>query len=245
VSTHRYHRSFFWGIVLHGDKIWLSEFLGIQLVAALCILLTAISVIIVRNYLVIARNSTEISAEHELSVTTAYVLSGLRDRDRLLKSLRRISGGAIADERMCSLANLVADNSRKFGYDPLLVLAVIHVESVFQSDALGQYESGALSGAVGLMQIKFETAQAVAQSLGMHVANKNDLLRPEINIPLGIAYLAQQIALFHSFKLGLLAYNLGPAVVLQNLAAKKPLPIEYYNRILRSYFLLRQCAEEA
>jgi soluble lytic murein transglycosylase-like protein len=141
------------------------------------------------------------------------------------------------------LVELVYQNSMLYGYDPLLVLAVINVESIFDPGARGRYLNGAQSGALGLMQLKFETAQEMARSLNIPLTNKKDLLRPDVNIALGIAYLTRCISMFKSFKLGLMAYNQGPAAIYQNLSEKKPLSIAYYNKVLKSYYTFRELSK--
>jgi soluble lytic murein transglycosylase-like protein len=239
----RFHRNVFFGIVLHGDKLWFSELLGISFVAILCIAFFSISAVILRNYLVLTSQAKEIALLRNAQVRHAYQLDEMREEDKLVQSLYSIVGNRLSADQIYHLVGLVYENSRRFGYDPLLVLAVIHVESVFKSGALGQYKSGTHSGAVGLMQIKFETAKLIARDLDIQLTDERDLLRPEINLQLGIAYLTRQITMFKSFKLGLIAYNLGPGVVIQNIVEKKPLPIDYYNKILRSYFRLKRSAD--
>jgi soluble lytic murein transglycosylase-like protein len=239
----KFHRNLSLGLVLHGNKLWLSEFLGLSFFAAVFFSLITITIVILHNSFFISRQGAAIAAERTKQVTLAWQLDELRAQDRLVQSLRSIIGDNIPEDQVYHLVNLVYLNSRHYGYDPLLVLAVIHVESVFDRGAQGQFLSGAASGALGLMQLKFETAQDVARSLGMKLTRKEDLFRPEINIPLGIAYLTEQISLFKSFKLGLLAYNQGPGVVIQNLMANKPLDVDYFNRILRSYFRFRRISD--
>jgi soluble lytic murein transglycosylase len=86
------------------------------------------------------------------------------------------------------------------------------------------------------MQLKLETAQTIAASLGMTVRSNADLFRPDVNIALGVAYLTQLIAHFKSFKLGLLAYNQGPGVIVEQLATQQPLSIDYYHKVLKSFY---------
>jgi soluble lytic murein transglycosylase-like protein len=160
----------------------------------------------------------------------------------IAEALKSFKGGRMPGRTCIQLANLVYASSSAFGYDPFLLLAVIHVESVFRLGAVGQYRNGDESGAFGLMQIKFETAQGIAKSLGIRVTTINDLFKPEVNLALGVGYLTQLIAQFRSFKLGLLAYNQGPAVIRSHLSNQTPLSIDYYTRVLRSYYLLKKSA---
>jgi soluble lytic murein transglycosylase-like protein len=243
MQTPKFHRNLYFGLVLHGNKIWLSEFLGLGFVAVVSSALIAITVVILHNSFMLNRQGADIVAKRTEQVTLAWQLDELRAEDRLVQSLRAVIGNSAPADEVYRLVSLVYLNSKYFGYDPLLVLAVIQVESLFDRGAQGQYLSGVASGALGLMQLKFETAQEVARSLGIQLTKKEDLFKPEINIPIGIAYLTQQISLFKSFKLGLLAYNQGPGVVIQNLAENKPLEVDYFNRILKNYFRLRKISD--
>jgi soluble lytic murein transglycosylase len=167
-------------------------------------------------------------------------LRGLRERYRLVAAVKTVVGERIPDSTQFQLVDLVYRNSRRFGYDPLLVLAVIHVESVFDPRALGRYRDGRVSGALGLMQLKPATAREVAEDLDIELSGPSDLFRPEINIVLGVAYLTRLVSRFESFKLGLLAYNQGPGTIMQDLSARRPLSIRYYRKVLRSYYRLSE-----
>ncbi|HEX2959622.1 MAG TPA: transglycosylase SLT domain-containing protein, partial [Chitinispirillaceae bacterium] len=106
----------------------------------------------------------------------------------------------------------------------------------------GRYRSGDLSGAMGLMQVKFETAQEMAKRLNIILNSKEDLLKPEVNIAVGVAYLTHLINRFKNFKLGLLAYNQGPQTIKTTLSKNEPLSINYYKKVLNSYYKLQKLA---
>ncbi len=89
--------------------------------------------------------------------------------------------------------------SEREGMDPALVMAVVHVESGFDTHA----ESS--RGAKGLMQL----APATAEELGLH--NPAD---PEANLRAGIRYLSSLKKTFQDdMVLTLAAYNAGPGKV--------------------------------
>lgn len=221
---------------MHGNKLWLSELLSVAAVGViLACLLTLTTLILVKGFQIRGLTPQVAALKHE-NVNLLHELEALRSQDRLVRSLRSIAGARVPEATLYQLVDIVYRNSTAFGYDPLLVLAVIHVESVFDPRALGQYRSGAYSGAMGLMQLKFGTAQLVARGLNIKLTSEKDLLKPEVNLVLGITYLTRQISQFKSFKLGLLAYNQGPGVVAQSLAGERPLSINYYNKVLNSYF---------
>jgi len=93
--------------------------------------------------------------------------------------------------------------SKQFDLDPLLVVAVIKVESRFNPYAESQ------QGALGLMQIMPETAVWVAKNLNVGYS-KEKLFEPDYNIMLGCWYLSN---LYSEFKgnlaLVLASYNGG------------------------------------
>ncbi|MBD3321990.1 MAG: transglycosylase SLT domain-containing protein [Chitinivibrionales bacterium] len=237
-------RRFRLGLVIHGSKLWVAEPLTYMFVGAFLIVLSVLTGMIIRNQTVIHRNRLTISRLKINRLEKQYVKDELAEKNRIYATLDRFTSGRLSPDVYRQLVELVYHNSKSFGYDPLLVLAVIHVESVFDPRALGRYRSGALSGAFGLMQLKLETAREVAADLGMKSLEKKDLFDPEINIVLGIAYLTRVIARFKSLKLGILAYNQGPGVIQETLASRKPLSIRYYEKVLRSYYMLQETAND-
>jgi hypothetical protein len=232
------------GVLVHGNKIWLSEFVGILFVAGLLAILFSITLVILFNGRHINTNHQVLSELKTESTLLSYEREELRSKARLHAVMNHLVGNRISKKTLVDVVELVYGNSKTYGYDPFLVLAVIHVESVFDPNALGRFQSGELSGALGLMQLKYETARETAGDLGMVLDGTQELFRPEINIVLGVAYLTRQIALFKSFKLGLLAYNQGPGTIIETLSNKRPLSVAYYNKVLKSYFKFRRMADE-
>ncbi|HAJ80784.1 MAG TPA: hypothetical protein DCO75_13560 [Fibrobacteres bacterium] len=57
---------------------------------------------------------------------------------------------------------------------------------------------------------------------------------------IGVAYLTKLITSFKSFKLGLLAYNQGPSAIKEYLHGNQQLSIDYYNKVLRRYYILKK-----
>ncbi len=85
------------------------------------------------------------------------------------------------------------------------VLAVMRQESAFNAEAASH------AGARGLMQLMPATARSVAKRLGKPRPDQRDLFQPEINIPLGTAYLSQVYdRLEQNPVLATAAYNAGP-----------------------------------
>jgi soluble lytic murein transglycosylase-like protein len=238
------HSKFHIGILFHGNKIWLSELTSIFFVILICGTLVIFSLLILKNEIYSNTLTKEFSSLKRSCLLSENELNHLRDIYRISQILYSFAGKNIPTETIIKVSELVHKNSRQFGYDPLLLLAVIHVESVFDPKALGRYRSGTLSGALGLMQLKFATAQSVAKRLDLLPLKREDLFKPEINLVLGTAYLTKLISQFKSFKLGLLAYNAGPGTIRTYLLRNEPLPLRYYKKVLRSYYNLQSIADK-
>ena len=112
------------------------------------------------------------------------------------------------DDRKRVMAAIVRE-ARRNGLDPLLVSAVIQVESRFDPFAV----SGV--GARGLMQLMPPTAQWLLDKDGESAGDKlrpAHLFNPVLNIELGTAYLSQLMERFDGdLQQALIAYNAGPA----------------------------------
>jgi membrane-bound lytic murein transglycosylase MltF len=232
------------GILLHGNKIWLSELISIIFVSLLSIALLTISFIILHNEINSHHADKEIASLKTQSIILQNDFEHLNKTTLIAKTLRSFVGNRIPPSAIYRVSELIYTNSSQFGYDPLLLLAVIHVESYFKADARGKFRSGTLSGALGLMQLKFKTAQQVAQQLRLGPLTSEDLFKPEINIVLGVAYLTQLVKQFKSFKLGLLAYNQGPATILANISNNQQLSVNYYRKVLESYYALKEISDK-
>ena len=86
--------------------------------------------------------------------------------------------------------------------DPLLVLAIIRVESNFKEDSVS------LSQAKGLMQLMDSTADELATKLNMD--EDYDIFNAETNIQLGTTYMSNLLTYYNNnIYLALAAYNAG------------------------------------
>jgi soluble lytic murein transglycosylase-like protein len=243
MSTQHAAQSFRVGLILHGNKIWISEFLGIIVVSITLFALFSLTISILIDEAIIYGNEKKLAALKNDSLMLSKNIVELSQKVIISDALKSFRTGNLPGQARAQLVDLVYNSSTAYGYDPFLLLAVINVESMFETGARGQYKNGDASGAYGLMQIKPETAQDIARYFGMKVSSIHDLFKPEINLALGVGYLTQLIAQFHSFKLGLLAYNQGPAVIHDYLSTNTPLSISYYNRVLSSYYQLKKSAK--
>jgi soluble lytic murein transglycosylase len=101
---------------------------------------------------------------------------------------------------------LVLPAARDARIDPYLVAAVIRRESAFNPVATSS------AGAIGLMQIMPRTGQGLAREVGLARFRPEHLLEPELNVQLGVHYLASLLRQYRGdLALTLAAYNAGPA----------------------------------
>lgn len=107
-------------------------------------------------------------------------------------------------ERM-RLAETIVSESERARIDPLLVLALIEVESSFDPHAA----SG--RGARGLMQLQPSTMKSEAERSGLSVKDPHD---PVTNVQAGVRYLRRLLDAFGREEVALMAYNAGPNRIL-------------------------------
>ena len=157
------------------------------------------------------------------------------DYVKISKALDHLSKGRLTEEQREMLTEQIWQISRSYATDPLLILAVVAQESRGNPNARGRKQSGAFSGALGLMQIKLETAKQMGAHFGLSIEKEADLLKPEINVTVGTAYLIRLISKYGNWKDALIAYNLGHSAVDRMLESGKPLPTKYYEHVISKY----------
>jgi len=126
---------------------------------------------------------------------------------RLLDRIDTTLADRLPQLAICERAQLGATIVREAeaaGFNPLLVLAVIEVESGFDLSAL----SGA--GARGLMQLREPTMRRELSRHGL----KGDAGDPVMNVRAGVRYLHRLVRAFGREDLALMAYNAGPNRIL-------------------------------
>ena len=143
---------------------------------------------------------------------------------------------------------LVFENSKKYNFDPILILSLIRQESFYE----GFISSSA--GARGVMQIMPETGNEIHTNINWpENYSEDDLYNPSINIRFGVSYLARMRDYFNgNLFAALAAYNAGPGNVLnwENQAENDPdlfleiVPFEetrrYITNIYEFYHLYKQ-----
>ena len=93
-------------------------------------------------------------------------------------------------ESLKQIPHWIYHESKKYGYDPLFLTALIVTESSFNNWAKSH------KGALGLMQIKPGTGHAIASEIAAVWAGKPTLFDPAANIALGAFYLNKLVKRF-------------------------------------------------
>jgi soluble lytic murein transglycosylase-like protein len=139
------------------------------------------------------------------------------------------------------LAEVILKESSRYKLDPILILAVIDIESKFQ------FQARSPAGARGIMQIMPETGRflmRVAQGLGRELKSDTftpaQLDNPVINIKLGTYYLHDLKKNFRDLSTALIAYNLGPTELRSRIENEIEYPDEYATAVLSAYRKYKQ-----
>ena len=130
------------------------------------------------------------------------------------------------------LSEFIVSESKKYGYDPFFLTALIITESSFNNWARSR------RGALGLMQIQPQTAVALARETQHEWKGKPTLYDPGVNIALGAYYLDKLIKRFGDLRLALEAYNHGPTR-LSSYLRKGRKPTDYSRRVIDQYEMIR------
>jgi soluble lytic murein transglycosylase-like protein len=127
------------------------------------------------------------------------------------------------------MAQVIDSESRRYSYDPRLLLAVILTESSLRKGNISY------QGAHGLMQIKPIVAAELANRPGHDFEGKTSLFDPAYNIKLGSLYLFELILKYGDIRNGLIAYNLGETAMRDRLATNRKLPSQYVHKVMSTY----------
>lgn len=147
---------------------------------------------------------------------------------KILEILSRFETG-LEKKQEEKLAAFIHQESRRYGFDPELIVAVISTESSFYNWSISP------KGAVGLMQIIPTTGRQIAEMNDIIWHGKDPLFDPFLNIRLGIHYLWMLYLKFGDIHLALTAYNQGPGRVIGWLKAGEEIPTEYAEKVLGYY----------
>ena len=141
----------------------------------------------------------------------------------------------IAESEAWRVSEVILEESLKRNIDPILVLAVIEVESRFQ------YTVVSPMGARGIMQIMPDTGKFLTEARGREIGLRPASFRPEslddplLSIRLGVFYLHDLKKQFQNLNHALIAYNAGPAEIQNRIENNLELSDEFATVVLDAY----------
>jgi len=155
-------------------------------------------------------------------------MNELEEKLKILDIIEEFQVG-FKDGEVAQLTQVIYHESRKYGYDPLLILALILTESSFRKGQVSEM------GALGLMQVKPSVGYELSQRRGIHWKGELSLFEPAFNIKLGTLYLFELILKFKDVKKAIIAYNLGENALKLRLKEGQRLPTYYLSKVLKKY----------
>ena len=205
-----------------------------------CVQFTLIAALFVPSFMSI-KSLSRSEPPPQTPVADMIQMAPLAEPPRLPRDLVRIYGIVkanrpdIGDGEIWQMADVIRQECMKHNLDPILVLALIQVESGFQFKIVSPM------GARGIMQIMPEVAQGLAQVSGLRPHSGARRFRPEylddplFNIKLGVYYLHNLKKSFRDVSTTLVAYNLGPTELRNRLDNNIEFSDEYATTVLSAY----------
>ena len=141
----------------------------------------------------------------------------------------------ITESEAWRVSEVILEESQKRDIDPILVLALIEVESRFQ------YTVVSPMGARGIMQIMPDTGKFLSETRGHEIGVRPASFRPEslddplLSIRLGVFYLHDLKKQFQNLNHALIAYNAGPAEIQNRIENNLELSDEFATIVLDAY----------
>ena len=162
------------------------------------------------------------------------IISDLHRDDVEEKIFRVISDyrTGLDQKRLQQIPHWIIQESKKYGYDPLFMTALIITESSFNNWARSK------KGAFGLMQILPTTGVVLAMETQHEWKGEPTLFDPGTNIALGTYYFHKLVRRFGDLRLALEAYNHGPSR-LRGYLNKGKIPKFYSKKVFRNYEKIR------
>lgn len=164
----------------------------------------------------------------------SQILNNLHRDNVEAKIFRVISGyrTGLDRKRRQQVPSWIIKESKKYGYDPLFMTAIIITESSFNNWARSN------KGAFGLMQILPTTGMVLAMETQHEWKGEPTLFDPGTNIALGTYYFHKLVRRFGDLRLALEAYNHGPSRLRRYLNKGKT-PRFYSKKVFRNYEKIR------
>ncbi len=204
--------------------------LGIYLSKPISVLL--VTIYLVQSGLLIFLIRDKFELERQINFQQKRITE-LEERLQIFKAVEQLQIG-FTEEEAIRLSDVIFDESKKYNYDPLFVMAIILTESSFRK---GQTSS---MGARGLMQLIPYVGQDVAKRTGLDWAGTESLFQPETNIKLGTLHLFEQVLEFGDIEKAIVSYNVGETRLRGLIRQGKQIPESYLNKVLGHYQELKE-----
>lgn len=152
-------------------------------------------------------------------------------------ALQQSSARRLSSKERIELAYIITEQAHIHNIDPLLIIALIHVESTFNINAESH------KGAKGLMQLLPDTARYINKKTDKGIPENSNLFDAETNIALGTAYMEYLLNKTNgNLEYALAAYNMGPANMYRAKRENK-VPKAYSNKVLKEYAKLQKAVD--
>jgi soluble lytic murein transglycosylase len=176
------------------------------------------------------------SGGDELISSGVEVVDRIRPKELVkINAILRSHRPDISESESWRLSEVIYEESAKRQLDPLIITALVQVESGFKSAVVSPM------GARGMMQIMPDTGKFLAEAVAGEYGFQPTAFRPEslddpvLNLRLGIYYLHDLKKQFQHLKLALTAYNFGPADTQNRLENNHDLSDEFARLVLDAY----------
>jgi soluble lytic murein transglycosylase len=160
-------------------------------------------------------------------------INELKEKLKILDIIEDFQAG-FSDPEVAQLTQVIYEESKRYGYDPLLILALILTESSFRK---GQISS---MGAQGLMQVKPSVGYDLSRRRGIQWKGELSLFEPAFNVQLGTLYLFELVLKFKDVKKAIVAYNVGENALRLRLKQGGKLPNYYLSKVMKQYKELKE-----
>jgi len=191
---------------------------------------TAVIVYLVRD----RYNLQKIQSEQEMQIKEQQqTINEMEEKLKILKIIEDFQVG-FKDQEIGELTNVIYEESKKYSYDPLLLLSLILTESCFRKGQISEM------GALGLMQVKPSVGYDLCQRRGLNWKGELSLFEPAFNIQLGSLYLFELILKFKDVKKAIIAYNVGENALELRLKTGEKLPSHFLSEVVKKYKELKE-----
>ncbi len=209
--------------------VLVSKFISTILIL-LYISQTAVIVYLVHN----RNNLQKVQRDQESQIKEQQVkINELEEKLKILKIIEDFQVG-FKDQEIKELTQVIYDEGKKYGYDPLLIIALILTESHFKKEQISEM------GAMGLMQMKPSIGSDLCRRSGLYWKGELSLFEPAFNVQLGSLYLFELILKFKDVKKAIIAYNVGEnALKLRLKSGEKP-PTYFLSQVVKKYKELKE-----